>query len=253
MEREEFAEFYAGSFARLVGQLYAVTGDQGEAQDAVQEAFVRAWARHGKLDRTQAPEAWVRVTAWRIAVSRWSGPGTAPGSGRWPPDPRLSLGPPRTGSRSARPCVRSAPPRPPSYAARRPPTLCSPWATDPNAPHLSNPTHPSHPSDLQHPPRHSGRCATAIALPAPMSHPPPERGAKAANVAGSAPGRAGTGVSSRWHGARGRRCQRARCPALGRQLLQMLLVQMWHRPQPPPVSCWRPCRAGLPGHRPRGP
>ena len=75
MEREEFAEFYAGSFARLVGQLYAMTGDQCEAQDAVQEAFVRAWARHGKLDRTQAPEAWVRVTAWRIAVSRWSGPG----------------------------------------------------------------------------------------------------------------------------------------------------------------------------------
>ena len=71
MEREEFAEFYAGSFARLVGQLYAMTGDQCEAQDAVQEAFVRAWARHGKLDRTQAPEAWVRVTAWRIAVSRW--------------------------------------------------------------------------------------------------------------------------------------------------------------------------------------
>jgi RNA polymerase sigma-70 factor (ECF subfamily) len=37
----------------------------------VQEAFVRAWARRGKIDRAQAPEAWVRVTAWRIAASRW--------------------------------------------------------------------------------------------------------------------------------------------------------------------------------------
>ena len=49
MEREEFAEFYAASFQRLVGQLYAMTGDQCEAQDAVQEAFVRAWARRGKI------------------------------------------------------------------------------------------------------------------------------------------------------------------------------------------------------------
>ena len=71
MEREEFTDFYAASFQRLVGQLYAMTGDQSEAQDAVQEAFVRAWARHGKIDRNDAPEAWIRVTAWRIAVSRW--------------------------------------------------------------------------------------------------------------------------------------------------------------------------------------
>lgn len=71
VEREEFADFYAASFRRLVGQLYAMIGDQCEAQDAVQEAFVRAWARRGKIDRNVAPEAWVRVTAWRIAASRW--------------------------------------------------------------------------------------------------------------------------------------------------------------------------------------
>jgi RNA polymerase sigma-70 factor (ECF subfamily) len=46
-----------------VGQLYAMTGDQAEAQDAVQEAFVRAWARRSKIDRDHEPEAWVRVTA----------------------------------------------------------------------------------------------------------------------------------------------------------------------------------------------
>lgn len=71
LDREEFSSFYASSFQRLVGQLYAMTGDQAEAQDAVQEAFVRAWARRSKIDRDQAPEAWVRVTAWRIAASRW--------------------------------------------------------------------------------------------------------------------------------------------------------------------------------------
>jgi RNA polymerase sigma-70 factor (ECF subfamily) len=68
---EEFTDFYGASFRRLVGQLYIMTGDHAEAQDAVQEAFVRAWAHRGKLDRQGAPEAWVRATAWRIAVSRW--------------------------------------------------------------------------------------------------------------------------------------------------------------------------------------
>jgi RNA polymerase sigma-70 factor (ECF subfamily) len=71
VDREEFTRFYAASFSRLVGQLYAMTGDQAEAQDVVQEAFVRAWARRGRLDASQAPEAWIRVTAWRIAASRW--------------------------------------------------------------------------------------------------------------------------------------------------------------------------------------
>jgi len=71
VQREEFVDFYTASFQRLVGQLYAMIGDQSEAQDAVQEAFVRAWAHRGKISRNQAPEAWVRVTAWRIAASRW--------------------------------------------------------------------------------------------------------------------------------------------------------------------------------------
>jgi RNA polymerase sigma-70 factor, ECF subfamily len=71
VDREEFTSFYAATFQRLVGQLYAMTGDQAEAQDAVQEAFVRAWARRGMIERDGAPEAWVRVTAWRIAASRW--------------------------------------------------------------------------------------------------------------------------------------------------------------------------------------
>jgi RNA polymerase sigma-70 factor, ECF subfamily len=71
VDREEFASFYAASFHRLVGQLYAMTRDRSEAQDAVQEAFVRAWAHRGRIDTEGSPEAWVRVTAWRIAVSRW--------------------------------------------------------------------------------------------------------------------------------------------------------------------------------------
>ena len=71
MSPEEFDEFYAGSWSRLVGQLYVMTGDLAEAQDVVQEAYVRAWRRREELSAAGAPEAWVRTVAWRLAVSRW--------------------------------------------------------------------------------------------------------------------------------------------------------------------------------------
>jgi len=71
MTVEEFEEFYMHSRQSLVGQLYLMTGDLHEAQDVVQEAFVRAWVRRGRLDRDAGPEAWIRTVAWRLAVSRW--------------------------------------------------------------------------------------------------------------------------------------------------------------------------------------
>jgi RNA polymerase sigma-70 factor (ECF subfamily) len=68
---EEFEEFYARTVARLTGQLYVMLGDLHEAQDVVQEAFVKAWGRRAQLDRDGRPEAWIRTVAWRLAVSRW--------------------------------------------------------------------------------------------------------------------------------------------------------------------------------------
>lgn len=71
MEAAEFDAFYAGSVRRLVGQLTLLIGDHAEAQDCVQEAFVRAWTHRTALYGDGNPEAWVRVTARRLAVSRW--------------------------------------------------------------------------------------------------------------------------------------------------------------------------------------
>lgn len=71
MDEHEFDDFYSASFQRVVGQVYAMIGDRDEAQDCVQEAFVRAWAHRRKLERTEYPEAWVRTTAHRLAISRW--------------------------------------------------------------------------------------------------------------------------------------------------------------------------------------
>lgn len=71
MDEREFDEFYSASFARLTGQLHALIGNRDEAQECVQEAFVRAWQHRRSLERADHPEAWVRTTAYRLAVSRW--------------------------------------------------------------------------------------------------------------------------------------------------------------------------------------
>jgi RNA polymerase sigma-70 factor (ECF subfamily) len=66
-----FDEFYAASFRRVVGQVYAMTGGLAEAEDAVQEAFARAWQHWNKVSGYTSPEAWVRSVAYRISVSAW--------------------------------------------------------------------------------------------------------------------------------------------------------------------------------------
>ncbi|MFI7281644.1 SigE family RNA polymerase sigma factor [Micromonospora chersina] len=66
-----FDEFYRGSRQRLLGFVYVLTGNLAEAQDAVQEAYIRAWQRWSTVRGYDDPEAWVRVVASRIAVSRW--------------------------------------------------------------------------------------------------------------------------------------------------------------------------------------
>jgi RNA polymerase sigma-70 factor (ECF subfamily) len=71
MDEREFDDFYTASFQKVTGQVYAMIGDRDEAQECVQEAFVRAWAHRRRLDRAEHPEAWVRTTAYRLAVSRW--------------------------------------------------------------------------------------------------------------------------------------------------------------------------------------
>lgn len=67
----DFDDFYAGTYRRLVGQVYAMVGNFGDAEDAVQEAYARAWPRWDRLRGYADPEAWVRTVAYRVAVSSW--------------------------------------------------------------------------------------------------------------------------------------------------------------------------------------
>ncbi|MEU0680152.1 MULTISPECIES: SigE family RNA polymerase sigma factor [Streptomyces] len=69
--RQDFERFYAETVKRLVTVVYAVTGDLGEAEDAVQEAYARAWPRWEQLVAEGDPTPWVRTVALRLAVSSW--------------------------------------------------------------------------------------------------------------------------------------------------------------------------------------
>jgi RNA polymerase sigma-70 factor, ECF subfamily len=69
--RATLVEVFAVSYRRLVVQLYGVVGDIGEAEDLVQEAFVRASASGRRFLRVENPEAWLRRTAVNLHRNRW--------------------------------------------------------------------------------------------------------------------------------------------------------------------------------------
>src|SRR6188508_962264 len=67
----EIRDLYAASYRRLLGQLIGVTGSVAEAEDVVQEAFVRGLDRPSRLLGADNPEAWLRTVAVNLARSRW--------------------------------------------------------------------------------------------------------------------------------------------------------------------------------------
>jgi len=104
---EWFAQLYDASYPRLVVIALAFTGDLSEAEDVVQEAFLRAYARRGRLATVHNPEAWICTVAMNVARRRHrrramadrlllrraqdpsNGAGEGRGRGRDTPDPDL--------------------------------------------------------------------------------------------------------------------------------------------------------------------
>jgi RNA polymerase sigma-70 factor (sigma-E family) len=56
----EFRDFMHGRWPAMVRLAYALTGDQGHAEDVAQAAFARAYASWPKVRRTENPEGYVR-------------------------------------------------------------------------------------------------------------------------------------------------------------------------------------------------
>jgi RNA polymerase sigma-70 factor (sigma-E family) len=60
-----YDDVYAAWWPRLVRTAYAVSGDLGVAEDAVQTAFAKAYRSWRRISRLEAPEAYLR----RMAVN----------------------------------------------------------------------------------------------------------------------------------------------------------------------------------------
>ncbi len=69
--RASLEEIFELSYRRLAMQLYGVVGNLAEAEDLVQEAFVRAAATGPRFRRVDNPEAWLRRTAINLHRKRW--------------------------------------------------------------------------------------------------------------------------------------------------------------------------------------
>jgi len=61
----EYDEMYAALWSRLVRTAYAVSGDLGVAEDAVQTAFAKAYRSWRRISRLDSPTAYLR----RMAVN----------------------------------------------------------------------------------------------------------------------------------------------------------------------------------------
>lgn len=71
-EEKRYAEFYAAAWPRLFRLTFALCGDAGHAEDAVQSALAKAYASWRRVSSADHPEAYVRRMAVNevIAVRR---------------------------------------------------------------------------------------------------------------------------------------------------------------------------------------
>ena len=68
--RDAVGALYAGCAPRLVGVLTLAAGSRAEAEECVQEAFLRLLGRWGQVASYDDPEAWVRAVAFRLLSNR---------------------------------------------------------------------------------------------------------------------------------------------------------------------------------------
>lgn len=69
-DAQDLRDLYVASYSRLVGVVGAVCGDRDEAEEAVQEAFVRLVGSWSKVSRYDDPEGWIRKVALRQVSNR---------------------------------------------------------------------------------------------------------------------------------------------------------------------------------------
>jgi RNA polymerase sigma-70 factor (ECF subfamily) len=58
-EERSFEEFFSSEHARLFGALCLVTGDRHEAEEIMQDAFLRLWERWGRVSGLDDPSGYL--------------------------------------------------------------------------------------------------------------------------------------------------------------------------------------------------
>jgi len=67
---EVVGELYRACYGRLVGVVALAADSRAEAEECVQEAFIRLLNQWSRVSRYEAPEAWLRTVAFRLLSNR---------------------------------------------------------------------------------------------------------------------------------------------------------------------------------------
>jgi len=70
-EPRSFEVFFASEYARLFGALCLVTGDRSEAEEIMQDAFLRLWERWERVRGLDDPSAYLYRTAMNVFRNRY--------------------------------------------------------------------------------------------------------------------------------------------------------------------------------------
>lgn len=70
VQTDDVAELYAAACPRLIGFLTVMGGSRADAEEVAQDAFVRLLQHWPKVREYDDPQAWLRMVAVRLMISR---------------------------------------------------------------------------------------------------------------------------------------------------------------------------------------
>ncbi|HEY6568517.1 MAG TPA: sigma-70 family RNA polymerase sigma factor [Actinomycetota bacterium] len=70
LEVTSFEEFFDNERARLFGALAVMSGNRAEAEEVMQEAFLKVWERWDRVSAMESPEGFLYRTAMNVYRSR---------------------------------------------------------------------------------------------------------------------------------------------------------------------------------------
>jgi RNA polymerase sigma-70 factor, ECF subfamily len=68
--QDAVSDLYASCYRRLVGVLTLAASSRAEAEECVQEAFLRVLSRWDHVSQLDSPEAWIRTVAFNLLSNR---------------------------------------------------------------------------------------------------------------------------------------------------------------------------------------